>query len=132
MPADWLILVQIYRIAGSMFLYPLLYYDVLPKGFALPAALGDVLTGLLAPFIASAVRTRRAHAFAWGTASNLFGVLDLIVAPVAAILSGAQVLTLYPVSLVPLFIGPPLGILTHIYSLRNLRAARHHEHAGAV
>jgi hypothetical protein len=31
------------------------------------------------------------------------------------------VLALYPISLVPLFIGPPLGILTHIYSLRNLQ-----------
>jgi hypothetical protein len=42
------------------------------------------------------------------------------VAPAAAILSHAQVIGLYPLSLVPLFIGPPLGILTHVYSLRNL------------
>jgi hypothetical protein len=47
-------------------------------------------------------------------------MLDLIVAPAAAILSQAQVLGLYPLSLIPLFLGPPLGILTHVYSLRNL------------
>ena len=29
---------------------------------------------------------------------------------------------LYPLSLVPLFIGPPLGILTHVCSLWNLSA----------
>jgi hypothetical protein len=51
---------------------------------------------------------------------NIFGLLDLIVAPAAAVLSQAQMIGLYPLSLVPLFIGPPLGILTHVYSLRNL------------
>jgi hypothetical protein len=121
MPPDWLIRVQVYRIAGFMFLYPLLYYGAIPAGFALPAAIGDILTGILALFIASSVRNRRTHAFAWAIAWNIFGFLDLIVAPTAAILSRAQVLALYPISLVPLFIGPPLGILTHIYSLRNLQ-----------
>ena len=56
---------------------------------------------------------------------NAFGILDLIVAPTAALLSQAQVLRIYALALVPLFLGPPLGILTHVYSLRNLaRAAR--------
>src|SRR5262249_25362702 len=116
MPPEWLIRVQVYRIAGFIFLYPLLYYGAVPAGFAVPAAVGDILTGILAPFIASAVRNRGTHAFAWAIAWNVFGIADLIVAPVAAILSHAQVLGLYPVSLVPLFIGPPMGILTHIYS----------------
>src|SRR5690348_4553848 len=49
MPPDWLIWAQTYRIAGWMFLYPFLYYGVIPAGFALPAALGDFLTGALAP-----------------------------------------------------------------------------------
>jgi hypothetical protein len=55
---------------------------------------------------------------------NLFGILDLIVAPVAAVLSHAPVLSLYPMALVPLFVGPPLGILTHVLSLRNLAVNR--------
>jgi hypothetical protein len=127
MPPDWLIRVQVYRIAGFMFLYPLLYFGAVPAGFALPAAIGDVATGIMAPFIASAVQNRRPHAFTWAIVWNLFGILDLIVAPTAAILSRAQVLALYPISLVPLFIGPPLGILTHIYCLRNLQIAGRHE-----
>src|SRR5262245_37147294 len=89
MPPEWLIDVQIYRVAGLMFLYPLLYYGVLPAGFAVPAGLGDMLTGIMAPVIASALRTRRTHAFGWAVAWNLFGILDLIVAPTAAVLSGA-------------------------------------------
>jgi hypothetical protein len=127
MPPEWLIRVQVYRVTGFIFLYPLLYHGVVPAGFALPAALGDILTGIMAPFIGSAVRTKRIHAFEWAVGWNIFGILDLIVAPAAAVLSGAQVLALYPVSLIPLFIGPPLGILTHIYSLRNLRIVRRKE-----
>ena len=120
MPPAWLIWAQTYRIAGLLFLYPFLYYSVLPAGFAVPASMGDFLTGLVAPLVGFAVAKRRAHAFALATAWNIFGVLDLIVAPIAAVLSHAQVLALYPLALVPLFVGPPLGILTHVYSLRNL------------
>ena len=78
------------------------------------------ITGALAPVVGSAVARRRPNAIGWAVAWNLFGIADLIAAPAAAILSGAQIIGLYPLSLVPLFLGPPLGILTHVYSLRNL------------
>ena len=45
----------------------------------------------------------------------------LLVAPAAALLSGTQLLAAYPLAIVALFAGPPLGILTHVHSLRNLR-----------
>jgi len=120
MPPHWLIWAQTYRMAGVMFLYPFLYYGIVPAGFAVPAAIGDFVTGLLAPVVARAVAERRPHAWRWAVAWNAFGIFDLIVAPAAALLTQAQVLGLYPLSLVPLFIGPPLGILTHVFSLRNL------------
>lgn len=120
MPPHWLIWAQTYRMAGLMFLFPFLYYGIVPAAFAIPAGLGDFVTGALAPFVGLAVVRQRPHAIRWATAWNIFGLLDLVVAPAAAILSGAQVIGLYPLSLVPLFIGPPLGILTHVYSLRNL------------
>jgi hypothetical protein len=124
MPSEWLIRVQTYRVAGLIFLYPFLYYGVIPAAFAVPAAVGDFLTGLLAPFVASAVAKHDSRGFAWAMAWNLFGILDLIVAPTTAVLSRAQVIGLYPLAIVPLFLGPPLGILTHIYSLRNLVVTR--------
>jgi hypothetical protein len=127
MRPEWLIWVQAYRMAGLMFLFPFLYFGLVPSAFAVPAALGDFVTGLAAPFVGSAVARRRPGALAWGTAWNIFGMADLIVAPTAALLSRAQVIAHYPLALVPLFIGPPLGILTHIYSLRNLSTARHVE-----
>lgn len=124
---EWLIRVQTYRMAGVMFLFPFLYFGLVPAAFAVPAAVGDFLTGLAAPFVAAAVARRRPGALAWATAWNLFGIADLVVAPAAAILSSSRVLALYPLALVPLFVGPPLGILTHVYSLRNLSAAMHRE-----
>jgi len=131
MPAQWLIWAQSYRMAGLMFLFPFLYYGVVPAAFAIPAAVGDFVTGALAPLAGLAVARRRPNAIRWATAWNLFGMLDLIVAPAAAVLSQAHVIGLYPLSLVPLFIGPPLGILTHVYSLRNLATLSSSAVAGA-
>lgn len=122
MPAAWLIWVQSYRMAGLMFLFPFMYYGVVPAAFAIPAGLGDFVTGAFAPLVGRAVAEQRPHAIRWAVVWNIFGLLDLIVAPLAAFFSGAQAVTLYPLALVPLFIGPPLGILTHVYSLRNLAA----------
>ncbi|HET6267307.1 MAG TPA: hypothetical protein VFG11_06275 [Acidobacteriota bacterium] len=120
MPLPWLIWAQTYRVGGLIFLYPFLYYGLLPAAFSVPASLGDFVTGLLAPFVGFAVASRRSHAIRWAIVWNAFGVLDLILAPIAAVLSQARLIGLYPLSLVPLFIGPPMGILVHVYSIRNL------------
>jgi hypothetical protein len=106
-----------------MFLYPLLALGVLPAGFAIPAGIGDFLTGALAPFVAGAVARKRPGALALATAWNIFGITDLVVAPTAAVLSHAPILNMYPLAIIPLFLGPPLGILIHIASLRNLAYA---------
>jgi hypothetical protein len=116
----WLIAIQTYRLAGIMFLFPFLTYGIVPAGFGWPAGIGDALTGLFAPVVAWMVVRNQPHAFKWAVAWNLFGMLDLIVAPATALFFQARVLNIYPLDLVPLFLGPPIGILTHICSLRNL------------
>lgn len=123
-PSAWLIGIQTYRVAGIMFVFPFLTYGIIPAGFAWPAGVGDALTGILAPVVALLVARNRPHAWQWAVAWNLFGTLDLIVAPATALYFQAQVLGIYPISLVPLFLGPPLGILTHILSLRNLAVVK--------
>ena len=55
---------------------------------------------------------------------NYFGILDLVVATMTAVLSHSTNVGRFPIVIVPLFLGPPLGILTHIYSLRNLSLTR--------
>jgi hypothetical protein len=119
-PSAWLIAIQTYRTAGIMFVWPFLAYGILPAGFAYPAGIGDALTGIFAPIVALLIAQNRPHALRWAIAWNLFGTLDLIVAPATALIFQARVLAIYPLALVPLFLGPPLGILTHILSFRNL------------
>jgi hypothetical protein len=123
-PNAWLIAIQTYRFAGIMFVYPFVTDGILPAGFGYPAGVGDALTGIFAPIVALMVAQNRPHALKWAVAWNLFGMLDLIVAPATALAFQARVLNIYPLALVPLFLGPPLGILTHILSLRNLAVTR--------
>jgi hypothetical protein len=123
-PSAWLIGIQTYRVAGIMFIYPFVTYGILPAGFGYPAGIGDALTGIFAPIVALMVAQNRAHALKWAVAWNLFGMLDLIDATATALIFQAPVLGIYPIALVPLFLGPPLGILTHVLSLRNLAVTR--------
>ena len=130
MPSWWLIAVQFYRVAGFLFLWPMWSSGALSGTFALPAGIGDTLTGAAAPFVAWAVARRKPGSHGLAVAWNWFGILDLIVAPVAAVLAQSTNIGYFPLVVVPLFLGPPLGILTHVYSLRNLRAHRVSEASG--
>ena len=113
-PSSWLIAVGTYRVAGIMFIFPFLTYRIVPAGFGWPAGIGDALTGIFAPVVALMVARNRPNAFKWAVAWDAFGTLDLIVAPATALYFQSRVLALYPLALVLLFLGPPLGILTHI------------------
>jgi hypothetical protein len=79
MPATWLVALQIYRVLGSAFLIGWARGGV-PGVFALPAGIGDVITGLLAVPVAISVAAGtiegRKAAIAW----NTFGLLDFTVA----------------------------------------------------
>lgn len=131
MPSEWLVWAQSYRSLGFLFLVPYLHYGIVAAGFAWPAAVGDMITGLLAPAVGLALARRRPNAARRAMLWNAFGILDLVVAPVAAVLSGTQILTSYPLATIALFLGPPLGIAIHVYSLRNL-ALRREEAVDAV
>jgi len=120
MPGEWLIWAQSYRIAGFLFLFPFLAHGLIPAEFAVPAAVGDMLTGALAIPVGLAVARGRPQAAKWAVAWNVFGFVDLIVAPASAVASHADVLALPTLAIVPLFLGPPLGMLVHVLSLRNL------------
>jgi hypothetical protein len=115
-----IIAIQIYRIAGVIFLYLYFGPGVLTRGFALNAGTGDVLTGLMAAPVAwlawKKVRGYPVVVVAW----CLFGIGDLINAGLSSRLYGPASLVDFPINTVPLFLGPPLGILLHIYALRIL------------
>ncbi len=131
-PSAGLIAIQFYRVAGGMFLWPFLAAGALPAGFALPAGIGDLLTGLAAPLVALAVARGWRGARPWAIAWNCFGMLDLVVAPTAAVLAHSTNVARFPLVIVPLFLGPPLGILTHLRSLQNLAAHKHRQPDAAL
>jgi len=117
-PQHWLIGIQTFRILGSALLVR--YFAGQLQGlFALPAGIGDVATGLLAPFIAYAwyrgKRYARAAAIAW----NVFGMADLINAVVLGTLTGGGGGLVFPIVLIPAY-GVPRAFLLHSYSLIGL------------
>jgi len=118
-PTHWLIFLQVYRVAGAIFLYHYYVDGLLTRGFAINAGFGDMITGLLAiPVGFMILRKTRGHQLAlilW----TIFGIGDLIVAPASTVIFGNDGLALFPISFVLLFLGPPLGILIHIIALRN-------------
>ena len=128
-PLWWLVSFQAYRITGFLFLR-LWAKGFLPGYFALPAGVGDMLTGAFAigAGIALLQQARWARSFAY--AVNIFGLLDLANAVSMGILTAANSTTgpspllVYPLSMVPTF-GVPLAVIVHCLSLWQLKRRSH-------
>ncbi len=121
-PTHWLITLQFYRVLGFLFLFPYMTEGLVTRGFAYPAGYGDILTGVFALPVAWLV-LRGGERYKWlFVAWTAFGILDLIVAPASAAIFNfetAGYVPMFPITLIPLFFGPPFGILIHIITLRN-------------
>jgi hypothetical protein len=118
-PQHWLIGIQTFRILGGVFL--IRYFEgQLPGVFAIPAGVGDVLTGVFAPLVAywwfSGKPYARPAAIAW----NLFGMADLINAVALGTLTGGGGGGIvFPIILIPIY-AVPRAFLIHSYSLIGL------------
>jgi hypothetical protein len=130
-PLHWLVAAQIYRIAGGIFL--VLWADGrLPWQFALPAGIGDVVTGIVAVVVAALLAQNAAGARRATYAWSLFGIGDLIVAlAMGAMTSPGRphllafdapnlLITAYPLVMVPTF-AVPLALMLHGLVLWRLR-----------
>ena len=123
-----LILLNLWRLVGAVFLL-LMANGQMPALWALPAGIGDVIVGALAPWIASRVDRpqgrRRAIIF------NLFGMADLVVAVGLGVMTNpgpaqvfhtmptSELATRFPLALVPTFLVP-LAFVLHVISLWQL------------
>jgi hypothetical protein len=88
--------------------------------FALPAGIGDVATGLLAPFIAYAWYSCKPWARSAAIAWNVFGTADLVNAvTLGALTNGGAGGIVFPMVLIPVY-GVPRALLIHSYSLMGL------------
>jgi hypothetical protein len=133
-PLQWLVGVQLYRVAGGLFLIAYLQGDI-PGEFAVPAGVGDILIGLTAPFVAVHV-SRRGIRKAWPAvlAWCALGILDLVVAVGTGVLTSPSTLqqlalddpntaiVSYPFVMVPTFLVPASIILLHVFVIARVRA----------
>ena len=130
-PLAGIVAAQAYRVAGGIFL--VLWADGrLPWQFALPAGIGDVMTGgfaiLVALLLAQKAAGARRSAYTW----CLFGIADLVVAVTMGAMTSpgpAHLLALdapnllissYPLVMVPTF-AVPLALMLHGLVLWQLR-----------
>jgi hypothetical protein len=143
MPPQWLIALQVFRVFGSIFLIGWAL-NVAPGIFALPAGVGDVITGLLALPVAISLAAGGADGRKAAIAWNIFGLLDFTVAVTIGLITSPGPLQLivpsipnaatglYPTVLIPAFTVPNSTLL-HALSLRQLyRRARRAETAGRI
>ena len=140
MPESWLVALQVYRVFGSWALAAWLH-GVLLGGFALPAGIGDLLTGLFAVVAATAVASGTAQGRRTAIAWNVFGLADFVVAITLGMITSPGPLQLivphvpsisagvYPDVLTPAFVVPS-SILLHVLSLRQLMRRRGRVGAG--
>jgi hypothetical protein len=130
-PLSWLVGVQVYRALGFIFL-ALYASGHMPGAFALPAGIGDVAIGLLAPVVAWSYARRPAESVGLVRTWNAFGIADLVVAvtmgfltspsPLQLLSFGApnELISAFPLVMVPVF-AVPLSIVLHLAVLVKLR-----------
>ena len=131
MPTTWLVALQLYRVFGAIFLASWMR-GAAPGIFALPAGIGDALTGLFAVPIAISLATGTLEARKAATAWNIFGLADFAVAVFMGMITSPGPFQLivpsmpsigagaYPTVMIPAF-AVPSSILLHVLSLRQLR-----------
>ena len=130
-PLHWLVAAQVYRIAGGIFL--VLWADGrMPWQFALPAGIGDVLTGCFAVIVAVLLAQRAPGALRAAYSWCLFGIGDLVVALTMGAMTSpgrAHLLALdapnllissHPLVMVPTF-AVPLALMLHGLVLWRMR-----------
>src|SRR5262249_5658145 len=125
-PLWWLIAYQMFRVNGGVIFLPLWYNGFLPGFFALPAGIGDTLTGLFAIIAVVALWRDAPLARPLAYAVNVFGMADLIYAVSMGVTSFVSTtakgspIVMYPLVLVPTF-GVPLAFIVHCLSIWQLR-----------
>jgi hypothetical protein len=128
MPASWIVALQVYRVLGSAFLIGWAFGAV-PGIFALPAGIGDVLTGLFAVPVAISLGSGSRESRRAAVARNVFGLADFAIALLIGIAISLHLIEtgfasatggIYPTVMIPAF-AVPSSILLHALSIRQLR-----------
>ncbi len=116
----WLTLPHAFRYIGMVFLVPGVVAQPLPAAFAMPAAYGDLVTGVLALLALIALRTGWAGAVALVWLFNIVGTVDLLNALRHVDVAPAFGAAWY----IPTFLVPILLVTHFMIFVRLLRRAR--------
>jgi len=134
-PLFALVGVQVYRVLGSIFVV-LWANGKLPWEFALPAGVGDILTGILAVIVAVMLYNRMNFATRAAYLWCLFGIADLVIAITTGTLTSPGIanllsrdnpnllITAYPLVIIPTF-AVPLSIILHGLTLWRIKHLEH-------
>ena len=135
-----LILLNLWRLVGAVFLL-LMANGQMPALWALPAGIGDVIVGAMAPWIAARVDTPQGRRGA--IIFHLFGMADLVVAVGLGVMTSpgaaqvfyttptSELATRFPLVLVPTFLVP-LAFVLHVISLWQLLGGSWGPHPAAL
>ncbi len=116
----WLTLPHAFRHIGMVFLVPGVVAQPLPAAFAIPAAYGDLMTGVLALFALIALRTGWVGAVALVWLFNIVGTVDLLNALRHVDVAPAFGAAWY----IPTFLVPVLLVTHFMIFVQLLRRAR--------
>ncbi len=116
----WLTLPHAFRHIGMVFLVPGVVAQPLPAAFAIPAAYGDLVTGVLALLALVALRTGWAGALALVWLFNIVGTVDLLNALRHVNVAPAFGAAWY----IPTFLVPLLLVTHFMIFVRLLRRVR--------
>ena len=116
----WLTLPHAFRHIGMVFLVPGVVAQPLPAAFAMPAAYGDLVTGVLALLALAALRTGWVGALALVWLFNIVGTVDLLNALRHVNVAPAFGAAWY----IPTFLVPLLLVTHFMIFVRLLRRAR--------
>ncbi len=135
-----LILLNLWRLVGAVFLL-LMANGQMPALWALPAGIGDIIVGAMAPWIAARVETPQGRRDA--IIFHLFGMADLVVAVGLGVMTSpgaaqvfhttptSELATRFPLVLVPTFLVP-LAFVLHVISLWQLLGGSWGPHPAAL
>jgi hypothetical protein len=111
-----LLVLHAFRHLGMVFLVPTVVGPALPASFAVPAAYGDLLAGLLALAAILALRWRSPIGIPLVWLFSVVGLLDLINAFYQGLSNDVELSSAY---YIPTFIVPAL-VITHLMIIRML------------
>lgn len=125
-----LVRLHIFRLIGVFFVL-LALHDALPKGFALIAGFGDMITAASSIWVARAIESKKAYAKKLTYAWNVFGTVDIMFTAIAAnVLTkismdtgamGVDTLAQFPFCIIPAF-APPTILFLHWTIFKKIQA----------